>query len=122
MWDNLPLREELTDSEHGAARHKYRKHFPSLETLLGTLSKMCEFSTHCHSLPSEACSSLHSPEGCSATPPPFLQIPPASLYHQVSKTCFIIECLWPEGYPTSQSFNVRPDIFVAARPEPIGGG
>lgn len=39
---------------------------------------MCEFATHCRSLPSEACGSLQSPIGCSATRPS-LQILPASL-------------------------------------------
>lgn len=82
--------------------------------------EMFEFATHRRSLPSEACSK--SPKGCVQRALPPLQILAASLCRQVSKKRLIVECLWPEGDPTSQSFDVPLTSSERLGPGPVRGG
>lgn len=83
-WDNLHQTEELSHSELRNTCHKCRRlffffFFPSdwrhLPFAFERLSKMCELTARCCSLPSEARSSFQSPERLLSKPSPLLDPP-----------------------------------------------
>lgn len=86
------------------------------------LSKMCELTARCCSLPSEARSSFHSPKGCWANPP-LCQIPPAFSVPSTFKEAFDywMPLAWRMN-PTAQSFCVQLISLLWLESEPAGGG
>lgn len=129
-WDNLRQTEELSHSELRNTCHSCRRlvffffcpDWRHLPFAFERLSKMCELTARCCSLPSEARSSFHSPKGCWANPP-LCQIPPAFSVPSTFKEAFDywMPLAWRMN-PTAQSFCVQLISLLWLESEPAGGG